>query len=387
VAVIGTEAWPTWQDRRMAARVPALTGIRTLAALSVCLTHAAYWTGHYRDTYEGRLSARFEIGVTIFFVLSGYLLYSTWVGRLRRGPEATPVSVRTYFAHRARRVLPAYWLTVVGVYLVFLLRENPTDYGSGWDGFVRHMTYTQVFGLGHQHTGLTQMWSMVAEVSFYLVLPPIALLGVAVCRGRWRPDLLLCLLVGVALVSPLWIFAVVGSDVDLSARIWPPTFFWWFVAGMVLAVCVPLMSRIRTGWWVVIGAAAFLVSGIGAAGGATMAPDTAGQTIVKHILYLVVSLGFIAPLAVVGANGGMDWWSRLWASRPTVWFGEISYEFFCVHVIVLEFVMDLLGYRVLATGSTVVAFAVTTAFSIPLAWALHRVTRPIWRRNSTVATR
>ena len=68
----------------MAARVPALTGIRTLAALAVCLTHAAYWTGHYQDTYAGRLSARFEVGVTIFFVLSGYLLYSTWVARLRR---------------------------------------------------------------------------------------------------------------------------------------------------------------------------------------------------------------------------------------------------------------------------------------------------------------
>ncbi|GAB08350.1 hypothetical protein GOARA_008_00500 [Gordonia araii NBRC 100433] len=374
----------------MAARVPALTGIRTLAALSVCLTHAAYWTGHYQDTYPGRLSARFEIGVTIFFVLSGYLLYRSWVSQLRRGPDAEPVSVRTYFVHRARRILPAYWLTVIGVYLVFLVRDNPTSYGTGWGGFLRNMTFTQVFGLGHQHTGLTQMWSMVAEVAFYLVLPVIAVAGVAICRRRWRPDLLLCLLGAVALVSPMWTFAVVGADVDLSARIWPPTFFWWFVAGMALAVCAPLMTRVRTGWWVAAGVAAFVLSGFPGAGGATMTPETAAQTIVKHVLYLVVALGFIVPLAVSSGRdraGGPDWWSKIWGSRPAVWFGEISYEFFCVHVIVLEIVMGLLGYQVLLTGSMWVAFVATTALSVPLAWVLHRVTRPIWQRNYVGSSR
>ena len=58
----------------MASRVPSLTGVRTIAALSVCLTHAAFWTGHYTDDYVGRLFARFEIGVAIFFVLSGLSL-------------------------------------------------------------------------------------------------------------------------------------------------------------------------------------------------------------------------------------------------------------------------------------------------------------------------
>ena len=179
----------------------------------------------------------------------------------------------------------------------------------------------------------------------------------------------------------------VGADVDITARIWPPTFFWWFVAGMVLAVCVPLVARVNTAWWVVAGAAAFLVSGMSAAGGPTMSPNTAAETIVKHVLYLVVSLGFIVPLAVNGSGGADDWWSRIWASRPVRWFGEISYEFFCVHVLVLEFVMSLLGYQVLATGSMWLTFLVTTALATPLAWLLHRVTRPIWHRNSVGADR
>ncbi|MFT4200488.1 acyltransferase family protein [Gordonia sp. (in: high G+C Gram-positive bacteria)] len=366
----------------MAERVPALTGIRTLAALAVCLTHAAYWTGHYTDDYTGRLAARFEVGVTIFFVLSGFLLYSEWVRRLRAGPGARPVSVRSYFTRRARRILPAYWLTVLGVYGIYLFRDNPTEYGTGWGGFVRNMTFTQLFGFGYQHTGLTQMWSMVAEVAFYLVLPVVAVAGVALCRGRWRPDLLLTLLGGLALVSPIWIFAVVGGDADPTAPLWPPTFLWWFVAGMGLAVCLPMMGRTRAQWWVAAGVAAFLLAGTAGAGAPTIAPQTPGQTIVKHLLYLVVALGFLVPLA--RASDG--WWSRLWGSRPAVWFGEISYEFFCVHVVVLEFVMGLLGYRVF-TGSTWLAFAVTAVVSIPPAWLLHRVTRPIWRRNRVAVSR
>ncbi|MFT3898767.1 MAG: acyltransferase [Gordonia sp. (in: high G+C Gram-positive bacteria)] len=367
----------------MADRVPALTGIRTLAALSVCLTHAAYWTGHYTDTYAGRLAARFEVGVTIFFVLSGYLLYSAWVRQMRR-PDARPVSIATYFAHRARRILPAYWLTVVGVYALYLFRDNPNPTtGTGWSGLLRNLTFTQVFGVGHQHTGLTQMWSMVAEVSFYLVLPVIALVGVALCRRTWRPDLLLLLLGGVALISPIWIFVAVGGDADLTAPIWPPTFLWWFVAGMVLAVVGPSLATVKPTLWVVAGALAFVAAGTAAAGGPTMAPQTPGQTIVKHLLYLTVALGFIVPLAAT--SGG--WWSRLWGSRPAVWFGEISYEFFCVHVVVLEVAMGLLGFEVFRDNAMLVAFLVTTALSIPLAWLLHRVTRPIWRRNHVAASR
>ena len=64
-----------------------------------------------------------------------------------------------------------------------------------------------------------------------------------------------------------------------------------------------------------------------------------------------------------------------------MWLGEISYEFFLVHVLVLEVVMDLLNYRVFS-GNVVVAFVVTTAISIPVAWLLHRATRPLWRATT-----
>ena len=60
-------------------RVPALTGVRAVAALLVVSTHAAFATGYLTHGYVGAMYARLEIGVAIFFVLSGFLLFRPWV--------------------------------------------------------------------------------------------------------------------------------------------------------------------------------------------------------------------------------------------------------------------------------------------------------------------
>lgn len=369
---------------RAVGRVPALTGIRTVAALAVCLTHAAYWTGHYTDDYLGRLLSRFEVGVALFFVLSGFLLFSPWVRALHDARADAPTrypAVGRYAWHRARRIVPAYWLTVIAVYGIFLFRTDTSEFGQGWSGLLRNLTFTQVYGLGHLHTGLTQMWSMAAEVAYYVALPAVAwLIAHVVCRGCWRPDLLLVCLGALLLISPVWTVVTHGSaGIDFTARLWPPAFAGWFVGGMILAV----LARLVTTWPVLgsVGAAlvAFLISGAAIAGEPTIVPLETGAALVKHTLYLVVAVGLIAPLTI-GAGAAGDWWSRFCGSRPMVWFGEISYDFFLVHVMVLELVMDLLGYPVF-TGSTVTAFAVTTALSVPVAWVLHRITAPLWRNS------
>jgi len=58
-----------------AERVASLTGVRAVAALLVVLTHAAYTTGKYSQGFVGLVYSRMEIGVPIFFVLSGFLLF------------------------------------------------------------------------------------------------------------------------------------------------------------------------------------------------------------------------------------------------------------------------------------------------------------------------
>ena len=378
---------------RMASRVPALTGVRGIAALAVCLTHAAFWTGNYTDDYAGRMFSRLEIGVAIFFVLSGFLLFAPWVRAAQRGGASsspnenfsTP-SIGRYFWHRARRILPAYWITVIGVYLLYGFappggEESPT--GTGWSGFLHNMTFSQVYGLGHLHSGLTQMWSLCAEVVYYLVLPLIGWTLVALIgRGRtraWRPDLMIGALATLMLVSPIWIVIVAGSEgISPTARLWAPAFFGWFVAGMALAACSPLIRRWNTTASVVVALALLLIAGTAIAGEPTITPTTASATIVKHVLYLAIAVALIGPLTVANTT---SWWHRLCGSRPVVFLGEISYELFCVHVVVLEVVMAVLGYRVFS-GNVVIAFVVTAAVSIALAWVLHRVTEPLWRART-----
>lgn len=95
-------------------RIPALTGVRAFAALIVVGTHAAYTTGKYTHGYVGLLYSRLEIGVPIFFVLSGLsAVRSVGAGRAGRRCGAVAGSLRTapdpahhagLRAHRARRV-------------------------------------------------------------------------------------------------------------------------------------------------------------------------------------------------------------------------------------------------------------------------------------------
>jgi peptidoglycan/LPS O-acetylase OafA/YrhL len=79
----------------------------------------------------------------------------------------------------------------------------------------------------------------------------------------------------------------------------------------------------------------------------------------------------VAPLAL----GNRGWYARALGSRPMVWLGEISYEVFLVHLVVMEIAMvEVLGWPVY-TGSAPALFVVTLVMTIPVAWVLHRFTR------------
>ncbi|PHV67052.1 acyltransferase family protein [Williamsia muralis] len=365
-------------------RVDSLTGIRSLAALLVCATHAAFWTGKYTDNVEGWFFARLEVGVAIFFVLSGYLLFTPWVTALRKSGAAPDVG--RYFWHRARRILPAYWLTVLGVYLVFVWKEDNSTLGHGTEGLVRNLTLTQTYGFGYLHSGLTHMWSLATEVVFYLLLPAFGWVISRLCGGRWCPGVMIGAVIVLMLVSPAWAVATHHIDgLDVTARLWAPAFLIWFAGGMLLAILGQLMRNWHPLLSVLVAVLAFQLSCTSLAGEPTITPNSLSATIVKSVLYLVIAVGLIAPLAI----GSRDhWWSRAMSRPAVVWFGEISYEFFLVHLIVLELVMDMLGYPIFS-GSVVGVFIVTVVLATPVAWALHQVTAPLWhkRKSAVVSVR
>ena len=98
-------------------RLASLTGLRALAALLVIGTHAAFATGKLSHGYVGLMWAHLEIGVSIFFALSGFLLFRPWVTAAADGAAAP--STTAYARRRLRRVMPAYVVTVLLAYGVY----------------------------------------------------------------------------------------------------------------------------------------------------------------------------------------------------------------------------------------------------------------------------
>ena len=347
--------------------VRSLTGLRAIAALLVIGAHAAFWTGRYTPDVAGGAYSRLEIGVALFFVLSGFLLFRPWL-RAAAGQGELP-STTTYLWHRARRILPAYWITVVATYVIYLFRDDAGETGLGWSGFVRNMTLTQIYGPGHLHNGLTQMWSLAVEATFYLLLPVLGwFLVVVVCRREWHPIRLAVALLGVVAITPLWTLITHNTDISFTARLWLPGFIAWFAGGMLLALASATLKRCNPYSTGLLALYFLLLALTPLAGEATIVPMDATQAVTKSMLFLLFATTLMAPL-VIGDRPGP--FGRLCSSAPMVWLGEISYEIFLVHLVVMEFVVDMLGYRTFQ-GSTVGVFVVTVAFTIPIAWALHR---------------
>jgi peptidoglycan/LPS O-acetylase OafA/YrhL len=353
--------------------------MRGVAALLVLGTHAAFATGKLSHGYVGVMYARLEIGVAIFFVLSGFLLFRPWV-RAAAAAVSLP-SVGHYARRRMRRVMPAYLVTVVAVFVVFSFYSAGPNPGQSWAGLLRYVTLTQIytdnFLITYLHQGLSQTWSLAVEVSFYAVLPVLAYLLLTVHgRGRWQPRRLLAGLAVIAAASPLWLIIVNTTDwLPNSAGMWLPAHLVWFAAGMMLATLQSMAARCPAGLAIPLAMILYLVVCTPIAGAITMGPVRLWEPITKNLLYAGIATLVVAPLVL----GGGGWFERMLGSRPMVWLGEISYEIFLLHVVVMALVFGVVLRWPLFTGSLPGLFGLTLVITIPLAYALRRLTEP--RRN------
>lgn len=355
-------------------RIASLTGIRAVAALLVVGTHAAYTTGKYTHGYWGLVGSRMEIGVPIFFVLSGFLLFRPWV-QAAATCGSSP-SVGRYARHRVRRIMPAYVVTVLFAFVLYHYREAGPNPGHSWMGLVRNLTLTQIYTDGYLgsylHQGLTQMWSLAVEAAFYVSLPLLAyLLFMLISRRRWRPKLVLGVLIALAMISPGWLILVHADHwFPDGARLWLPTYLAWFLGGMMLTVLQAMGVRCYAFAAIPLAIICYFIVSTPIAGAPTTSPASLNEALVKTMFYAVIATLAVAPLAL----GDQGWYSRLLASRPMVWLGEISYEIFLIHLITMEFAMVYIVRAHVYTGSMLYLFVATVVVTIPLAWLLHRAT-------------
>ena len=363
--------------------LPGLDAARALGAAAVVATHTAFFTG--RDTHGPlfQMLARLDVGVAIFFVLSGFLLFRPYVLAHHRG-RPWPATA-TYLRRRAQRILPAYWL-VVGVALLALTANR----SEGTGGWLRQVTLTQIYSGRFDRAGLSQTWSLATEVSFYLLLP---LLASVVLRGNPRPALTLAALL---VVPPLWrvYLAVDPRLLPDTGDLWLPGYLDWFALGMLLALVQVQGAGRSPGEWrrrlvdlaqarglCWAGALVLLVvAGTPLAGGYGFVALTTPEKLVKHLLYGAIGLLVVLPLVLRRPDDSPT--SRVLASRPVRWLGEISYGVFLCHLLVLQAVTNL-RHQALFTGSWVLTFLLVWTLSLGVASLSYvALERPLLRLGS-----
>lgn len=376
---------------RTGVQFPALDGLRAVGALAVLTTHVAFWSGDYLGNgVVGSLLARLDVGVAIFFVLSGFLLSRPWLVRAADGRRAP--AAPAYLWKRAVRVFPVYLVTAV---VALVLIEDNGDLGiSDWLGTLLLLdTYTR----DSLPAGLTHMWSLAVEVAFYLLLPLLMLVLVG-RRQRLRPRRVLAGLAAMAAVTVWWHLDGASRAGELGTGIplqWLPAYLLWFALGIGLAlvqllherghgsgVTAPVVSLAHQpgSCWVLAGGL-MLVAATPIAGPTMFDAPSPGESLAKCVLYGLVGLLLVLTGVFVDESGT----TRAVLGHPVVRrLGWISYGIFCLHLPVLHLVMWATPWELFG-GNFAGLWLLTTAGALLAAELAYRlVERPAQRGRRLV---
>ncbi len=321
-------------------RVRGLDGLRGIAAFAIIVHHSGFWSGATFDGSWGRYLGRLDIGVPVFFALSGFLLFRPIVVAILDDRPLRPIGEHIW--RRALRIYPAFWVALV------LIVAFTTEAFRDTSGAVVTALLVHIHWPAHTIGPMPQAWSLATEVTFYCALPIIArvlrpTLG-HLGRAERRNGLYVFTLVG-ALFSIAFRVAVLGIDNRWtgSAVLWLPATFDYFAIGMTLAVAREGHSRDsvagerlerwagRAGWWWIAAAALFHV--VSQNMGLALGLETASwpREIGRQLVYALIGFCLLYPLVFGGGRRSLV--RRAVRSGPMEWFGTISYSVYLWHMV------------------------------------------------------
>lgn len=242
--------------------MPALEGIRGLAAVGVLTTHVAFVTRSSYGSPVKRIFGRLDLAVAVFFAKSGFLLWRTHANHARQDKPGTARPTRQYLRSRIVRIMPAYAVLVAAAML--LLEQNHVNGPGSW---LLNLTLTQIYTPNFLVAGLTHAWSLAVEMAYYMAFPLLwtAMKDLRGDAARWRIPVIAAFGAS-GLLFPAIPWQSLGLiPVGINVQILPPAFTAWFAAGMLLAeiATAPPGTLVRMcrdkvarwGWWIAGGAA------------------------------------------------------------------------------------------------------------------------------------
>jgi peptidoglycan/LPS O-acetylase OafA/YrhL len=326
-------------------RIRALDGFRALAAIIVLVFHVSMETGvALQDGIVGALLSRGDIGVPLFFALSGFLLYRPWAeSSLSGDPAPNP---RRYLTRRVLRIFPGYWVVMVFA-LVMWSREH-LDEAWTWIEmvFLLHNYDPSPWWLDSAPRGLYQTWSIGVEVAFFLTLPLVAVAMRAVARrGGDLAARARRLLAGIAVIAgSSYVWTVIEFEPTYRGylHMWLPRCWTYFAVGMALAV-IAAWARLEpspAAWpqrccrWVaeswarcwIVAAVLYTIASTPLTGPRALRFTGMGDALGEQLLYTAVTACLIAPVALLPARPTPP--DRLLGNRVMSYLGRVSYGIF-----------------------------------------------------------
>lgn len=333
-------------------------GLRAIAVLFVVLYHG----------YPAEFNAG-QIGVDIFFVISGYLITGLIVDDLSNDRFL----LSTFYARRIRRIFPALltvlffsmalgWFTLLTVDFEQLGRQVIA--GALFAANLLYWNDVGYFDIAAEKKPLLHLWSLGVEEQFYIAFPIVF----AAVRKRFRTAMVVSILL-FSLALYLW----TGSTQPSSAFYLPHTRFWQILSGAVLVLWQREYGRSS-----LIGDNIASLSGLAFLVLSLYTLREAGEFASYRSLYPVLA----AMLLLYGRSSWIN--ARVLSLRPMVFIGKISFPLYLWHWVLLSFCHifeDSKPFIEVRNPALVLSFV--------LAWATYRVIeQPVrfgpWSRRSVL---
>jgi peptidoglycan/LPS O-acetylase OafA/YrhL len=149
---------------------PVLTGVRALAAYLVFISHYDYVFADNIPQFGKRFFHEFHIGVTVFFVLSGFLITYRYFNNF----QLTKNWFRQYLKNRVARIYPMYFILTTGAFIYYWCTHDQAitkGFSSPFLLYLGNVFFLRGFFYQLWDTGIAQGWSLTVEECFYFSAP------------------------------------------------------------------------------------------------------------------------------------------------------------------------------------------------------------------------